>query len=75
MCYYFLMLQIKSFVSLKNHCCFFGRGYISSRGSQVLQNFEAWLLIKGGSDRFIIFLGEELVKRGEVNISGLGWYT
>ena len=75
MCYDFLMLEIKSFVSLKNDCCFFGRGYISSGGSQVLQNFEAWLLIKGGSDRFIIFLGDELVKRGEVNISGWGWYT
>ena len=44
---------------------FFGQGTFQG-GSQILQNFEAWLLIKGagvGSDRFRIFLGE-LGKKG-----------
>ena len=35
--------------------------------------FWGGLLIKGGSDRFIIFWGAK-VKRVEVNISGWGWY-
>ena len=66
MCSYFLMLEIESFASLKNEYCLFGRGYIlrgggGAGGCQVLQNFEAWLLIKGGggSGRFrIVFRGD-----------------
>ena len=64
-CALFLMLEIKSFVSLKNECCFFGRGYISREGSQILQHFETWLLIKRGPGRFKVFLvGRELGKKG-----------
>ena len=37
-CALFLMLEIKSFVSLKNECCFFGRGYIS-RGESSSPKF------------------------------------
>ena len=67
MCSYFLMLEIESFASLKNEYCLFGRGYIlrggggAGGGCQVLQIFEAWLLIKGGggSGRFrIVFRGD-----------------
>ena len=38
MCSQFLILEIKSFVSLKNECCFFGRGYIS-RGESSSPKF------------------------------------
>ena len=67
MCSYFLMLEIKSFVSLKNESCFFGRGYISREGSQILQHFEKWLLIKRGPGRFkFFFVGRGLGKNGWV---------
>ena len=57
---------------------FWTRVHLKGGGSQVLQNFEA-LLIKvgggggGGLTDLELFLGG-LVKRGEVNISGWGWY-
>ena len=50
------------------------RVHFKGVGSQVPQNFEAWLLIKeggGGLTDLELFL-DGLVKRGEVNISGLG---
>ena len=37
---------------------FLDEGSFQGGGSEVLQNFEAWLLIKGGSDRFrMVFKG------------------
>ena len=56
MCFY-LMLEIKSCFFKKWVLLFLDKGTFQG-GSQVLQNFEAQLFIKGVSDRFRILFRE-----------------
>ena len=62
-----LILEIKSFVSLKNECCFFGQRYIL-RGELSSPKFWGELLRKRRSDRFSFFFffggGGGLGKKG-----------
>ena len=61
-CVLISLLEIKSFVYLKNDVCFFGRGYIS-RGKSGFPKFRGGLLIKGGLTDLEFFCGD-LVKKG-----------
>ena len=75
------LLEIKSFVSLKNESLLlWTRVHFKGGGSQFLENFEGFAhrgggRVGGGSDRFRIFFfvgGGGKIKRADVNISGWG---
>ena len=59
----FLMLEIKSFVSLKNECCFLGREDIS-KGESSSPKFWGVVAHKKRSDRFRIFFKGWVGKKG-----------
>ena len=62
------MLEIKSFVSSKNVSFLFGLGYISEGKWVKFSQIFRGVAHRGGG-------GEGgSVKRGEINISGCGWY-